>query len=113
MEVTDAMALGRANRQHRKLMGLTQRDAAGLCGVGERFLSEMERGKETASFGKVFQVIKKLGLLSAIGRESAGALSFWPEDESPFENEPGYSLTLALDPLNLTCTDINWPNGST
>ncbi len=31
------------------------------------------------------------GLLSAIGRESAGALSFWPEDESPFENEPGYS----------------------
>ncbi len=62
MEVTDAMVLGRAIRQHRKLMGLTQRDAAGLCGVGERFLSELERGKESASLGKVFQVIKRLGL---------------------------------------------------
>jgi len=25
------------------------------------------------------------GLLSVLGRESAGALSFWPEDETPFE----------------------------
>jgi len=62
MEVSDVMALGRAIRQHRKFMGLTQRDAAGLCGVGERFLSELERGKESASLGKVFQVIKRLGL---------------------------------------------------
>jgi len=43
-------------------MGLTQRDAAGLCGVGERFLSELERGKETASLGKTVTVIKRLGL---------------------------------------------------
>jgi len=31
------------------------------------------------------------GLLGAIGRESAGALSFWPEGESPHDNEQGYS----------------------
>jgi serine/threonine-protein kinase HipA len=31
------------------------------------------------------------GLLSIIGRESAGALSFWPEDESPLDNAPQYS----------------------
>ncbi len=62
MEVTDAIALGRAIRRHRKLLVLTQRDAAGLCGVGERFLSELERGKESASLGKVVQVIKRLGL---------------------------------------------------
>ncbi len=62
MEVTDAIALGRAIRRHRKLLGLTQRDAAGLCGVGERFLSELERGKASASLGKVVQVIKRLGL---------------------------------------------------
>ena len=30
------------------------------------------------------------GLLSIIGRECAGALSFWPEDESPLDNEPRY-----------------------
>lgn len=62
MEITGAMALGKAIRQHRKLMRLTQRNAAGLCGVGERFLSELERGKESASLGKVIQVIKRLGL---------------------------------------------------
>lgn len=43
-------------------MGLTQRDAAGLCGVGERFLSELERGKPSASLGKTVQVLKRLGL---------------------------------------------------
>ena len=62
MEVIDAMALGKVIRQHRKFMGLTQQDAAGLCGVGERFLSELERGKESASLGKALQVIKRLGL---------------------------------------------------
>lgn len=36
------------------------------------------------------------GLLGAIGRESAGALSFWPEGESPQDNEQGYS-TLSLE----------------
>ncbi len=62
MEVIDVRALGKVIRQHRKFMGLTQKDAAGLCGVGERFLSELERGKESASLGKAFQVIKRLGL---------------------------------------------------
>lgn len=62
MEVIDVRALGKAIRQHRKSMGLTQQDAAGLCGVGERFLSELERGKESASLGKALQVIKRLGL---------------------------------------------------
>ncbi|MCH7507213.1 MAG: helix-turn-helix transcriptional regulator [Proteobacteria bacterium] len=62
MEVIDVRALGKAIRQHRKSIGLTQQDAAGLCGVGERFLSELERGKESASLGKAFQVIKRLGL---------------------------------------------------
>lgn len=31
------------------------------------------------------------GLLEAIGRESAGALSFWPEGQSPNDHEQGYS----------------------
>ncbi len=62
MEVMNVIALGKAIRRHRKFMGLTQRDAAGLCGVGERFLSELERGKESASLGKALQVIKRLGL---------------------------------------------------
>jgi len=62
MEVIDTKTLGMLIRQHRKAIGLTQRDAAGLCGVGERFLSELERGKESASLGKALTVIKRLGL---------------------------------------------------
>ena len=62
MEVIDATALGKVIRLHRKSLGLTQQDAAGLCGVGERFLSELERGKESASLGKALQVIRRLGM---------------------------------------------------
>lgn len=62
MNIADAKELGSLIRQHRKAMGLTQRDAAGLCGVGERYLSELERGKETASLGKALQVVERLGL---------------------------------------------------
>ena len=47
-------------------MGLTQLDAAGLCGVGERFLSELERGKQSAELGKVLQVLRRLGLRLAL-----------------------------------------------
>jgi len=62
MEISDTKTLGKLIRQHRKSMGLTQLDAAGLCGVGERFLSELERGKASASIGKAILVIKRLGL---------------------------------------------------
>ncbi len=37
------------------------------------------------------------GLLSLIGRECAGALSFWPEDESPLDNEARYSALSLQD----------------
>ncbi len=62
MMIKDVQSLGSAIRQHRKSMGLSQLNAAGLCGVGERFLSELERGKPTAEIGKVLQVLNRLGL---------------------------------------------------
>lgn len=66
MEIKDTIALGRLVRQQRKAMGLTQLDAAGLCGVGERFLSEFERGKSTASLGKALQVLQRLGFTVSV-----------------------------------------------
>ena len=62
MTIKDTVNLGMAIRHHRKSMGLSQRDTAGLCGVGERFLSELERGKPTVELGKVLQVLNRLGL---------------------------------------------------
>lgn len=49
-------------RAERSYQGLTQVQTAGLCGVGTRFVSDLENGKETVHFGKVMQVIQGLGL---------------------------------------------------
>jgi y4mF family transcriptional regulator len=54
--------IGAAIRHKRKKDGLKLADAAGLCNVGYRFLSNIENGKPTARLGMVLQVINALGL---------------------------------------------------
>lgn len=54
--------LGRLAREHRKSRGLTLETVSGLTNVGSRFLSEFERGKETAEIGKVLKTLRVLGL---------------------------------------------------
>ena len=60
--ILSAKDMGNAIRAKRKTDGLTQFDAAALCGVGTRFLGELERGKETAQIGKILRIIHGLGL---------------------------------------------------
>lgn len=60
--VGSSAELGAAIRCRRKALGLRLTDAAGLCGVGVRFLSELENGKSSASLGKALQVLSGLGL---------------------------------------------------
>lgn len=57
-----AAEIGMAVRKKRKADGLTLADAAALCGVGYRFLSDLENGKETVQVGKVLKVLTALGL---------------------------------------------------
>jgi HTH-type transcriptional regulator / antitoxin HipB len=54
--------LGGVIRLKRKEIGLRQEVAAGLTGVGTKFLSQLENGKETAELGKTLQVLQKMGL---------------------------------------------------
>lgn len=61
--VRDASALGKFIRNWRKSQRITLTQAAGLAGVGVRFLHELERGKTTASLGKTLQVIDRMGLV--------------------------------------------------
>ena len=69
-----AADIGAAIRKKRKEDGLTLADAAALCGVGYRFLSDLENGKPTAQMGKVLQVLTALGLdLYVASRE-------WPDE---------------------------------
>ncbi len=54
--------LGRLARTHRKQRRLTLETVSGLGNLSPRFLSEFERGKETAEIGKVLKALRTLGL---------------------------------------------------
>ena len=55
-------ALGQVVRARRKQQGATQADFASLCGVGVRFMSDLENGKPTIELGKALKVLQCLGL---------------------------------------------------
>lgn len=66
---------GEAVKAQRSRSGATLKEAAGLTGVGVRFLLELEHGKKTASLGKALQVAERMGLEIWIvprGRRPAG-----------------------------------------
>lgn len=75
-ELASAKDLGAAIRNARKTMGLHQAEAALLCGVGIRYLSDLENGKETVRLGPALKVIAGLGLVLAIDRKKP----FWSKD---------------------------------
>jgi y4mF family transcriptional regulator len=54
--------LGQLVRSTREASGKSQADFAALCGVGRRFLSELENGKPTLEIGKVMQVLAAAGI---------------------------------------------------
>lgn len=66
--------IGVAIRKKRKADGLTLADAAGLCGVGYRFMSDLENSKETVQVGKVLKVLTALGLEMTIAARN------WPNE---------------------------------
>jgi HTH-type transcriptional regulator/antitoxin HipB len=60
--ITSADDLGKLVRAVRHEAGLDQSTAAGIAGVGVRFLGDIERGKPTVRFDLVLQVLHRLGL---------------------------------------------------
>ncbi len=62
--------IGAAVRNKRRDDGLTLADAAGLCNVNYRFLSDLENGKPTVRLDKVLQVLAALGLELEISERS-------------------------------------------
>ncbi len=53
---------GRMVREARRRAGLTQAEAAALCGVSTPFLSHLENGKATIQLDKALHVAAQLGL---------------------------------------------------
>ena len=62
LEIDTPEKLGMIIRATRKALDMRQDDAAGSIGVSENFLGKVERGGETVQWGKLFQVMKELGL---------------------------------------------------
>jgi len=61
--------IGEIVRETRKASQLTQAEAALLCGVGTRFLSDLENGKPSAHLGKAMSVLRAFGLEMILRRK--------------------------------------------
>jgi len=71
IDISTTQNLGNAIRKERKKQELTQAELAGLSGVGVRFLSELERGKDSCEIGKTLHILKMLGITLSLNIESA------------------------------------------
>ena len=62
ISITSIRELGKLIRQTRKAQKMTQEDVSGLAGLGNRFIIDLEHGKETVQAQKVIDVLNLLGL---------------------------------------------------
>jgi HTH-type transcriptional regulator/antitoxin HipB len=69
-DVTNTAKLGELVREVRKEQGLTQLDLAGLAGLSNRFIIDLERGKETLQMQKALDVLALLGVELTARRKS-------------------------------------------
>ena len=60
-KLRDISAIGAKIRSFRKAQGISQETLAGLAGTGQRYISEIERGKETARIREMLKVPEALG----------------------------------------------------
>ena len=61
--------IGRIVRQERKRRRMSQAEFAALCGVGRRFLVELERGKPSLRTDRMIDVLSNAGIALYIGLE--------------------------------------------
>lgn len=74
--VRTATEIGALARAHRKDKELTLERISGVGNVSTKFLSEFERGKDTAELGKVLQTLQTLGLEVIIQPRNTAANTF-------------------------------------
>lgn len=62
MKIKNASDLGKMILQARKNAKLTQEQLAAACGLGERFIRELEKGKPTCQLEKALMVALMVGI---------------------------------------------------
>ena len=83
--IETAADLGRLARSHRKDKRLTLETVSGLGNLSTRFLSEFERGKETAEIGRVLKALRTLGLEGIVQPRGGGV---GPTDRATQSGKP-------------------------
>jgi len=63
--------IGKAVRDARKKLGVTQRDLALTAGTGLRFIIDLEKGKPTCQIGKTLTVLHTLGIRISLAPPAA------------------------------------------
>ena len=61
-KINNPEELGQYILKERKNLNLTQKEISEFTDVGRKFVLELEKGKATAQIGKIFEVLKGLGL---------------------------------------------------
>lgn len=61
MKLRTTAEIGARIREIRKAQGVSQETLAGLAGTGQRYISELERGKETIRVREMLRVLDALG----------------------------------------------------
>ena len=74
--ILDAEALGKSVREKRMELKITQASLAGMCGVGVRFVSDLERGKASCELGKALTVVNRLGLRILVAAKRELSVNF-------------------------------------
>ena len=62
IKINSAKDLGSLVQQARKSQNITQPQLAATCGVGVRFIVDLEKGKPTCSFDKALKVAQMLNI---------------------------------------------------
>jgi HTH-type transcriptional regulator / antitoxin HipB len=70
VKIDSASDLGDFIKDFRSSQRLTQGDVSGLANTGNRFIIELENGKETVQLNKVLDVLNVLGLELTVARKS-------------------------------------------
>ena len=60
-KLVTAADIGTRIREIRKSQGVSQETLSSLAGTGQRYVSELERGKATARIGEMLKVLNALG----------------------------------------------------
>lgn len=61
-KISSSLDLGNLIKETRKSQNLTQKDLAAICGFGERFIIDLEKGKPTCSLDKSLHAAHMLGI---------------------------------------------------